>query len=83
MKKLCKHCIFWQNQQRELDYKKNVGFCRCYDDDEGESPISCFIHNAIEKVESAMLNNDGTVKSYRCELVTRKNFGCRFFQKSA
>ena len=82
MKKRCKHCGWWKNKQRELDYQPEIGFCNFdFTEDYSESRVSAYIYDAWTKVEHDVLDSRGTVKPWRWNLVTHQNFGCRFFEK--
>ena len=84
MKKICKNCKHWQPKQRELDYDDKIGFCdqdRYYSNDSMDLKYQVYVHNAVEKVEHAFINENGTIKTYNSELCTNENFGCIFWGK--
>lgn len=78
--KNCNTCEFWYNLQRELGYSKDRGICAC-DFDNNPNAINFFIHNAHEKLEHDILNEDGTTKNWRSEFCTHQNFGCNYWRK--
>ena len=83
MKKLCKFCKHWKNEQRELDYNEKYGFCDQVIDLENNCSFKfkLFVHNIYEKVDNDSIDSDNTLKYYKSELVAHENFGCIFFEE--
>lgn len=81
MKKICENCFYWKNNQREIHYSQNVGFCGHdpYTDD-GELLIGCFPHDSWDKIPHELLNNEGLLKSHFSEIVTHKTYCCNHWE---
>jgi len=84
----CKTCKLWQNRQRELDYTPKYGFCNQqieyeadgFEESEGDIKYKLFVHNPWEKVGNDLLDADSTIKRFSSELVTHREFGCKFYE---
>lgn len=87
MKKLCKTCSHWKNQQAELGYSQFSGICTCYKwkfETTNYSDV-CVLdrgnitdkHMGVSRFESQ--NKDvpiGKAEKSRYLLVTSEKFGC-------
>lgn len=79
----CKDCKFWRNKQRELEYSEKYGFCCNEIQMEAESyeeKFKILVHDAYTHVTHDLLETQGTLKSYKCELALHKDYGCIFWE---
>lgn len=91
MKKICKNCTHWKNEQSELDYNKFTGVCTCHKwkfTTTNES--DCFLldrenisekHMGVQRFEYQ--NKEVPISARnpsRYCLVTREKFGCVHFE---